>query len=199
MIFRILTAALFALCAAAATAATLEPPSVDYCADRVIEAKQGTMTQKVCASGLKERVQSTMAGMQMVSIVRHDKEVMWTLMPAQKMYMEIGLKQALAQEPASPEIGVEIVEVGAEKIDGIAATKYRLKVREQSADSFVWLTRERIPLRFEVTVQEGGESQRVVMRLENLQVGKQDAALFELPAGYSKMPSMGGFGLPMGR
>lgn len=200
MIARILPAVLFLFAAIGASAATLEAPTADYSADRIIESVQGNMSQKVYASGLKERTEMSMGGMQMVSILRRDREVMWTLMPAQGMYVEMDLKKALEQQPASgPEIGVEITRMGDENVDGIATTKYKMTVKDKSASGFLWLTRENIPLKMEVLATDGNDRHRVVMRLQNLKIGKQDAALFEIPAGLGKMPSMGGFGLPMGR
>jgi len=200
MIVRVLSAALLALCATVASALTLEAPTADYTADRVIESAQGNMKQKVHASGLKERMEMSMGGMQMVSILRRDKQVMWTLMPAQNMYMEMDLKKAMEQQPASgPDIGIEITEMGSETVDGIATTKYKMIMKDKSAGGFLWLTKENIPLKMDMLSKEGGEKHRVVMRLENLKIGTQDAALFELPAGLSKMPSMGGFSMPMGR
>lgn len=197
---RMLPAALLALFATVASAVTLEAPTADYTADRIIESAQGNMKQKIYASGLKERMEMNMSGMQIVSILRRDKEVMWTLMPAQGMYMELDLKQALEQQPASgPEIGVEITEMGSETVDGIATTKYKMTASDQSAGGFLWLTRENIPLKMDMLANHGGDKHHIVVRLENLKVGKQDAALFEIPAGLSKMPAVGNFGLPMPR
>ena len=199
MIARLLSAALLVLSASVASALTLEAPTADYTADRVIESAQGNMSQKVYASGLKERMEMSMGGMQMVSILRRDKQVMWTLMPAQNMYMEMDLKKAMEQQPSGPEIGVEITEMGSETVDGIATTKYKMIMKDKSAGGFLWLTKENIPLKMDMLAKDGNDKHRVVMRLENLKIGGQDAALFEIPAGLSKMPSMGGFSLPMGR
>ncbi len=197
---RILATALLALFATVTSALTLEAPTADYSADRIIESAQGNMTQKVQASGLKERMEMSMGGMQIVSILRRDKQVMWTLMPAQNMYMEMELKKALEKQPASgPDIGIEITEMGGETVDGIATTKYKMIMKDKSAGGFLWLTKENIPLKMDMLAKDGNDKHRVVMRLQNLKIAPQEASLFEVPAGLSKMPSMGGFGMPMGR
>ena len=54
-------------------------------------------------------------------------------------------------------------------------------------------------VRFESTQEAGGGN--VILELSNLQVGSQSAALFEIPAGYTKfaMPTMPGMtGMPRG-
>lgn len=40
--------------------------------------------------------------------------------------------------------------------------------------------------------QAGGEKSRFTVTLKNLKIGSQDPQLFELPAGYNAMASMGG-------
>ena len=55
--------------------------------------------------------------------------------------------------------------------------------------------REGIAIRMDMLSKSDGKKTRITMTLKNLQVGAQDPQLFELPAGYNKMPAMGfGFG-----
>lgn len=199
---RLLFAIVLSFLVTTAGAAVLEAPTADYSADRIIETSEGAMQQKVYASGEKERTEMTVGGMQMIGILRRDKQVMWSIMPTQRMYMEIGLRQALAQQPASgPQPGTEITEVGTETIDGIRTTKYRMTVSDKSVSGFLWLTKDNIALKMDLQTKAGSGDGRVVMRLQNLRMGRQDAAKFEVPAGYNKMqlPGLGGFGAPAGR
>jgi hypothetical protein len=176
------------LFAVGVSAATLHPPEVDYSAERIIASAQGEIRQRVYASAGKERMETTMGGNAMVNILRRDRQLMWMLMPAQRMYMEIDASAAQAQQPVGPEPGVELTELGSERLDGTATTKYRMVSGDGSVNGFVWLTADNIPLKTEMQ-GEGGE--RIVVRLEKLRLERQDPALFELPAGYSKLPVPG--------
>ncbi len=64
-------------------------------------------------------------------------------------------------------------------------------MKDKSAGGFIWLSPENIPVKMDFLSKEGKEKQRITMTLKNLKVEPQDAALFELPASYQPMPSMG--------
>ncbi len=131
-----------------------------------------------------------MQGMSMATISRPDKKVAWQLMPMQKMYMEVDLKNANKMSGNAPD-DVTIEKVGSEVLDGITTTKYKLVMKDKSAGGFIWLSPENIPLKMDLLSKEGNNKNRVTMSLKNLKVEPQDAALFELPQGYQPMPSMG--------
>lgn len=179
-------------------AATLPVPSVEYSADRLIETDAGSFTGKVYSAQNKERSETAMQGMQTVTILRRDRQLGWMLMPAQKMYQEMDFSQAQKQAGAAPQDQVEITEVGAESIEGFAATKYKMLMKDGSAGGFIWITQEGIPVKMDLLSKSGGEKTRITMTLKNLQIGAQDPQLFELPAGYTAMPSMG-FGVGKGK
>jgi len=177
-----------------AGAAGLPPATVQYSADRIVESEQGEMTAKVySAGGGKERVEMDMGGMQMVTIVRPDKKVMWMLMPMQRMYQEMDMNSAARQDYTGVPDDVQISEMGSETVDGMPTTKYKMILKDKSAGGFVWLNKDNIPVKMDLLSKDGGEKTRVKVTLKNIKVGKQDPALFELPAGYSRMPAMGGF------
>jgi outer membrane lipoprotein-sorting protein len=187
--------ATFALVAAGALSAAEMPlplPKAEYSGERVIESAQGTFTQKVFSAAGKERMEMDMGGMQSVMIMRPDKKVAWMLMPAQRMYMELDLSQAKQQAASGPPDDVTIEKVGEETVDGHSATKYKMLMRDKSAGGFMWFTDDGIPLKMDMLSKDGKQKSRMTMTLRNLKIGKQDAALFEVPGGYSKMPSMGG-------
>jgi hypothetical protein len=167
-------------------------PKAEYSGERVIESAQGTLTQKIYSAAGKERMEMDMGGMQSVMILRPDKKVAWMLMPAQRMYMELDLSQAKQQAASGPPEDVTIEKVGEETIGGHSTTKYKMLMRDKSAGGFMWFTDDGIPLKMDMLSKDGKEKFRMTMTLRNLEVGKQDASLFELPAGYSKMPNMGG-------
>lgn len=166
----------------------LPAPSVDYQAERVVESSAGTFAGRVYYSADKERTETEMGGFQNITIVRRDRNVVWTLMPAQRMLRESDL--GAARDPASPPAGddVRISVVGPETVEGVATTKYKLIAKDGGAGGFMWFSREGIAVKMDLLQKEDGKPARMTVTLRHLQVGPQDPQVFELPEGYSKMP-----------
>jgi hypothetical protein len=177
--------------ASKAGAVTLSAPTVEYSADRIIESEAGTMQGKVYSAKDRERTEMQMQDMQTVMIIRRDKQLGWMLMPMQKMYSEVDFAQAQQQSGAAPDEQVEITEVGAETVEGHAATKYKMLMKDGSAGGFIWITTDGIPVKMDMLSKSGREKSRMTMTLKNIQIGAQDPQLFEIPTGYSAMPSFG--------
>lgn len=193
----ILLSLCFAAFAAPVHAATLPAPSVEYSADRVIESDAGTMTGKVYSAKDKDRSETNMGGMQSIMILRRDRQLGWMLMPAQKMYQQMDFAKAQQQSGAAPDDQVEITQVGNEPVEGFEATKYKMMMKDGSAGGFIWITQDGIAVKMDMLSKSGRDKSRITMTLRNLQIGSQDPQLFELPEGYTAMPSMGG--LRMGK
>jgi hypothetical protein len=81
--------------------------------------------------------------------------------------------------------------LGQETVNGMDTTKYA--VEEDSAaghaSGLLWLSRDGIPMkcdgRFEA---KGGKISTLHWELRRVKIGHQDAALFEVPHGYAKLP-----------
>jgi hypothetical protein len=176
----------------------LPSPTVDYSADRTMETDQGTFTGKIVFSKDKERAETQMQGMNMITIDRRDKQVSWMLMPAQRMYMERSIGEARAQRRDGPPDDVTISEVGKETLEGVQTTKYKLLMKDGGAGGFMWFTPEGIAVKMDLLQKEGKKNSRTTITLTNLKIGPQDPSLFEVPDGFNKMPNMGKFmpGLP---
>lgn len=203
------------LCGSLAGAGELPRPAVDYQADVVMQITQGaggeamTVTGKLYASGDKERRETTVMGRTSVVITHRDKQMSWVLIPERSMYMEHRSDGQDADPYAAwAKAGVTLTKLGKERINGVEATKYRADVAAQDGHTdtgLLWLTQENIPVRMEAEIAEEG-SDRLRIDYTNIKVGKQDAALFEIPAGYHKMeipqlgrmPSAAGRGGPPG-
>ena len=200
MAFRLLFSIIAALVWScfAAVAAGLPLSNVEYSAERVIDSGQGNFSQKIHVAKLKERAETQMQGMKMVSIFRFDKKVYWMVMPDHQMYQEIDLAKAAKQRDASTitqDPTVEVSVIGPDTVEGHAATKYQMSTQDKTTQGFVWLTKENIPVRMDmITVTPKGQKQQTKIMLKNLKLGAQPAALFEVPGGYMKMPAMGGMG-----
>ncbi len=169
---------------------TIPAPDTEYSGVRTVVTAEGSFTQTVHHSHGKERNEMQMEGMSMATILRPDKKVAWQLMPMQKMYMEIDLKNANKMSGNAPD-DVTIEKVGNETQEGITTTKYKILMKDKSAGGFIWLSPENIPVKMDFLSKEGKNKNRVTMTLKNLKVEPQEAALFELPADYQPMPSMG--------
>ena len=180
---------------AVANGASLPAPTVEYSADRIMETSAGTFIGKVYATKDKERSETNTGGMQSVMILRRDKQLGWMIMPTHKMFQTLDFAKAQAQSGAAPDSQVEITEAGKETIEGFAATKYKMLMKDGTGGGFIWITEHGIPVKMDMLSKDGGAKSRMTITLKNLHIGPQDAKLFELPSGLTAMPSMGNLGM----
>jgi hypothetical protein len=194
-----------ALAAVPAAHAAAPVATAEYSADWSMETEAGAMTSKVYHAANKERREMNQGGQSMITIMRLDRKVMWSVMPTQRMYMEMPIN---AQSEGSRNNGdlsgyeVEHTVVGEETVNGVRTTKTKVIMKAKPPKTgkmggFMWATKEGIVVKMDVIGVDGDRKQRMKMELTNLQVGKQDANLFEPPAGYTKM-DMGNMGAMMG-
>jgi hypothetical protein len=161
-------------------------PKADYSADSTMETEGGMkMSGRVYHTPGKERME--MGGADgSVTIIRRDKKVVWQLMG--NMYMELPMDQSNASDMGGFEI-VEQVDVGQETVNGIKATKSKViavKPDGSKFGGFFWTTKEGITVKMDLLSKEGERKFRMASELTNLKIEKQDPALFEIPAGYTK-------------
>ncbi len=151
----------------------------DFSADVQQKAGGQTMQGKVYISGQKNRMEMATQTI----IVRGDRNLSWILMP-QNMYMENSLdalSDASMMQQAQGE--VERVSEGHEKIGDQDTEKFRITSETPKGRSVIyhWLRKDGIPAKVEAGDGSWG------MEYLNIKKGSQDAALFEIPAGYQKM------------
>lgn len=179
---------------------TAAPPpevKVDYSADSMMETEGGmTMKSRIYHTVEKDRME--MGGSEgMVSIIRKDKKVVWQLMG--NMYMEMPMDASNASGMDAFDI-VEQAEVGQETINGLKTTKSKIVAVKKDGSGkfggFFWTTKEGITVKMDMLSKEGDRKMRMTSELTNLKIEKQDPALFEIPAGYTKndMGAMMGMG-----
>ncbi len=191
-----------------ATADEFPTPKVDFSADSLTRisgmgapptpgAAPGQpmeITGKMYQSGEKSRQDVNMGAMQNVVINRRDKKLVWTIMPSTKSYMEfsaddpkVAKKDDLQSFWKSHDAKLE--KIGKEEVNGVDTTHSKVTIAASTPEGHafegeIWLSKDNIPMRMKTSPSHGGE---VVMELKNVKIGKQDAALFELPEGYNKM------------
>lgn len=177
----------------AGAALAVQPAPVDYSADEIMETAEMSVEGPAYYSGGKERREMLIEGMRQIMITRPDKKVMWTLMPEQRMYMEIKLGDAGAGQGDLSGYEVEQTTVGPEEVNGVMTTKSKIVMTGRKGDKmggFWWTSNEGIVVKMDVIAIDKGSKARIKKELKNINVGSQDAALFEIPAGYEKMSMM---------
>lgn len=183
--------------AGAAQAASPAPPQVEYSADSVMETAEISMKGRVHYTPTRERREMVMGsgGEKMLTITRHDKKVAWTMMPAEKMYMETKITQAKSKDDPSS-YKIEQTVVGPETVNGVSTTKSKIIMtgaKGEKMGGFMWTTKDNIVVKMDAIAIDKKQKHRFKTELTNLKVGKQDPKLFEVPAGYQKMSIPGMF------
>lgn len=144
----------------------------------------------------RQREEMSQDGMEMAMIIRQDLGVVWTVLP-NNMYMEMAIDEAGRDRPTTPSAEgiVEFEKLGSAEVDGWPTTRYRVVTQEdgREAEGVFWMTEHWIPIRMEITMRDNpGET--MTMEIRDLRIGDQDAALFDVPPGATKMQGFGGFG-----
>jgi hypothetical protein len=184
----------------AAPALAIEPARVEYSADYTMETAESVIKGKIYQTPNKERRDMDAGGHQMVMILRRDKKLAWNLMPSERMYTEISLSDPQVSKDDLSNFDVEATEIGPDTVNGVKTTKSKIIMKEKKPNGtkmggFWWVTRDNIVMKLDVIAVDKGEKMRMKMELDNLKIGKQDPALFEIPPGYNKMDmGMGGMG-----
>lgn len=187
MMTRLITLAALLFCAAA-SAATPPVLTVEYTASRRIESPDGVIDGRISAAPGMERSEMRIGAMSTVMILRTDRRVGFMLMPGQRMYQEIPFAQAAQQSGTVAQDQVELEAVGSESIAGLATTKYKFVAKDKSAGGFLWYSAEGIPVKMDVVSKEGRDKTRMTVTLEDIRIGAQDRAEFEVPTGFTRMP-----------
>lgn len=181
---------LFAGFLLSSAAVAFDQPQVEYSADTMLETAESSMKGKIYAAPGKERREMGAGGETMVSIMRHDKKVSWMLMPQMKMYMEMPVSEGGGgKAPDLSDFKMEFTEVGPEQLNGIATIKSKVVMSGKGSKmgGFAWRTKEGVMVKLDAIAINKGDKMRFKQELTNLKIGKQDAALFEIPSGYKPM------------
>ncbi len=159
----------------------------DFSADQVHIVGKRTTTGKIYASEKAIRVETALAGRPSITIMRFDRKVMWILLPAQKMYMEMGDIGAGISELAFDAGGAKTQRelLGNEQVGSYHCDKYRVQIIYEGKmyTNIEWDARELNGF----AVRKQGTNGEWSTEYQNIHPGPQDPSLFELPSGYQKM------------
>lgn len=133
-------------------------------------------------------------------VMRHDKKVVWMLRPEDKSYVEMKFPKEGRKDDLSG-YKMETTRVGEETVNGVKTTKNKMIMTAPNGDKlggFGWISKEGIVVKLDAIAVDKKSKERFKIELKDLKVGKQNPAMFEIPAGYEKMDmSMGGIGKMM--
>ncbi len=172
--------------------------NAEYSAEEVVETAEGVTKSKVYSTPTMERREISEGGQQMIAITRHDKKIVWNLMPEEKMYMEMPIGQSAKKEDKTDLSAYKIDQtpMGQETLNGIVMNKGKMIMTGKDGSKmggFMWTTKEGIIAKLDALSVEQGKKDRFKLEMTNLKIGKQPANLFEIPKGFEKM-DMGAMG-----
>jgi hypothetical protein len=157
----------------------------EFSATMVVEADGATSTTKIYRAADKTRIE-TGAGDTGVAIARQDKGVAWLLVPSEKMYIEVPLNTI---KTTALTLGSDTVikreRIGKEAVEGRQAMKEKVTVKspDGSKNVLYYWQAEGMAWPVKAASLDGSWS----YTLKDIDAVKQDASLFEIPAGYQKM------------
>ena len=167
--------------------------NAEYSAEEVVETADSMSKTKVYSTSTMERREMSEGGQQMIAITRHDKKVVWNLMPEEKMYIEMPIGQSAEKKDEKTDLSaykIEQTPMGQETLNGIVMNKGKMIMTGKDGSKmggFMWTTKEGIIAKMDALSVEKGKKDRFKLEMTNLKISKKRANLFEMPKGYEKM------------
>ena len=160
-----------------------------FSADQVHTVNKKTTTGKVQAIENAVRIESENKGKKSITITRFDRNVTWSVMPDQKMYMEIPFPGIGEMASTMKGATVKRDSLGSEQVGAYHCDKSRVETTYEGKVyvSIEWAAKELDGFVVKKSDEKGSWS----TEYQNVQLGPQDPSLFEIPAGYQKL-SLGG-------
>ncbi len=166
--------------------------AAEFSADMILKQRGETFTGKVYVKGDKIRQEFFQGGRKQVVIVRGDKGVIWSLMPEERMYMEMSNREG---SPNDPNIGQRIGNMadkkylGKEKVNGYMCDRYQYIYHDRSMGTVIqWFSKK---LSYPIKSEHKALSSYTFTEYKNIQEKSIADSLFEIPAGYAKMSMPG--------
>jgi outer membrane lipoprotein-sorting protein len=170
--------------------------ALEFSADVVMIAKGEKTTSKIYFKSDRFRMDME-SPQKMTTITRMDKRVVWNIMPAERMYMEIPFNpQSRPMVEGKMEGEMERKLVGSETVAGHPTKKYLITYKKANRKDQVyqWVATDiNFPVR--TSAVDGSWMQEY----RNIKMGSQPNGLFELPGGYRKFSMPGGMNQNMMR
>ncbi|MCC2638471.1 MAG: uncharacterized protein K0Q68_2190 [Moraxellaceae bacterium] len=179
-------AAALAACAGGPPATGL--PAVAYSAEQIIETTPGPFRNRLYVDADRERQDASLGGGTVTTVIRRDRGVAWLLVPGRPQYEEVPLEAAASASVEARLAGLARRDVGAAVIDDLPARHYSWHAADGRLAAYSWVTADGITRRAELLADPATGAPAAVIRLQDVRLGPQDPALFELPPGYQRRP-----------
>jgi hypothetical protein len=180
--------AMLSLPLAAAYSATLGDPQVGFTAERVLVFDGQSYVGRMWSMPGEQRHEQELSSVNPIFILRADSAIGDVLLPQLHTAVEFDLPKVLAALRQPDLLGKP---AGHETVNGVETTRYEVdrKIPEGHLAGVLWLSSDGIPMRCDGSyTSRKGKVSKVHWELRDVKIGRQDASLFEVPAGYSKLP-----------
>ena len=170
-----------------AQAETIGDARVGFAAERVLILGARSYTGRMWHMPGEQRHEQDLQAIHPVFFLHADRALSEIVLPQLHPIVEFVLPIGLSVL-SHPELSKAI---GQASIEGIATTEYLVDQNspEGHATGSLWLSRDEIPLRcVGKFVSRNGKVSTIDWQLHHVAIGKQDAALFEVPRHYAKLP-----------
>ena len=172
-----------------ASAETIGDARVGFSAERVLVINGHSYVGKMYHMPGEQRHEQDLPALQKpVFILRAGRAISEIILTQLHTVVEMTLPKELA---LLGDPGLLRKPVGEEIVNGLATTKYVVEedVPPGRASGLLWLSREGIPMKCEVSfAATGGKISTIHWELRHVKIGRQEAALFEVPRDYAKLP-----------
>ena len=155
-----------------------------YSADLIITAKGQNITQKIYADNGKIRTETTLQGLQVVTIIRSDLQKVYQMLLPQKMRVEIPYdpnkfkNQTIAA--SGPQGKFELI--GTETLAGDPCKKYKV-TSDRGKIILFW-----VDAATQAPVKMMAQDDSFTILWKNYEAGPQDASLFAPPTDFKLVP-----------
>ena len=162
-------------------------PFASYSAVQKIDTIPGPFVNKIYVSADKERQDASLGGKVVTTIIRRDKGVAWLLIPKSKQYQEVALDttQVASIQAQFPDMQKRLL--GKEQLNGRHTQKYAYSDTSGRELGLAWVTDNGVVMKSELFEDLDNGKPKATISLQDLQFGKQQQSLFEIPSGYSKL------------
>jgi outer membrane lipoprotein-sorting protein len=170
------------------TCHTVAAAVAQFSADFTMTENGNVITGKTFIKGDKIRKEAAVQGASVITILRPDKKVVWTLTPNDKQYIEFGLTfdPARPSADAGTEYAYDQKTTGHEKVNGYDCDVIQYTYKKKIYGVLVqWFSPK---LNFAIKYQTKDTNGKVTSTQEykKIKTGNVPDSLFEIPAGYTK-------------
>jgi len=157
------------------------PNNYDLSADTVMTEDGETQVGRIYIKGDKYRIQRK--DEEEYILLRHDKGVMWVVMPKDKVYVELPLDPVRTPKIAEKNPGeISRKYLGSENMDGHPTDKYQITVKENAKPEtfYQWTATD-----LDFPIKTAGLKDKWSVEFTNIKQHVPDS-LFDIPEGYRR-------------